>query len=153
MDGMPPLQGVAKTRVLAAQTARAAAAAWLFWKFGVEPTAHDINNLCSGTGNYLQPMRAGLTSMYRSLEQIEWDMTFKMKHKWKESGVTDIMPVNKTLRTVWIHLPCLPLTYSSSLSPWPTGFRFDAGLVALPSKRKFARIHMRDQRRHAPMDA
>lgn len=136
MDGMPPLQGAAKTRVLAAQTARAAAAAWLFWKFGVEPTAHDINNLCSGTGNYLQPMRAGLTSMYRSLEQIRWDMTFKMKHKWKESGVTDVMPVNNTLRTMWIHLPCLPMIGSSSHSPWPTGFRPDAGLVALPEQTK-----------------
>lgn len=135
VDNMPQLTGRAKALVLGAQTVRAAAAAWLFWKFGVEPTAHDVNNLCSQTGNYLQPMRAGLTSMYRSLDQIGWDMTFKMKHKHREEGITGVEP-REVRRTYWIHLPCLGLNGPDSLQPYPTGFRFDAGLIALPEKTK-----------------
>lgn len=133
VDNMPQLKGSAMTRVMAAKTARAAAAAWLFWKFGVEPTAHDVNNLCSQTGNYLKPIRAGLTSMYRSLDQIAYDMTFKMKHKWCEEGVTGVYPQEVT-RTVWIHLPCLSLYGPTSISGDPPGFRRDAGLIRLPEQ-------------------
>lgn len=131
---MPAISPLARTKVLAAKSARAACAAWLFWKFGVEPTAHDVNNLCNQAGNYLQHMRAGLGAMYRSVDAINWDMTFKMKHRWHEEGVTDVEPVSLQ-RDVWIHLPCLPIT-SNSLHPWPAGFRQDAGLVALPEQTK-----------------
>lgn len=135
VDDMPQLKGVARMKVLAAQTVRSAAAAWLFWKFGVEPTAHDVNNLCSGTGNYLQPMRAGLTSMYRSLDQIEYDMTFKMKHKWREEGITGVEP-REVSRSVWIHLPCLDLSGDSGYCRYPPGFRMEAGLLQLPEQTR-----------------
>jgi hypothetical protein len=131
MAFMPPARGRVRASLLAAKTARAAAAAWLFWKFGVEPTAHDVNNLCAGTGNYLETLRSGLTSMYRSLDEIRWDMTFKMKTRYSDPYITGVKPQLRE-REMWIHLPCLPV-YPGSEEDLPSGFNIrEDGLVALP---------------------
>jgi hypothetical protein len=135
MADMPPMDGRTRALLAAAKTVRAAAAAWLFWKFGVEPTAHDINNLCAGTGNYLGTLRSGLTSMYRSLDEIRYDMTFKMKKRHSDPFITGVSPMLRE-KDVWIHLPCLPI-YPSSEMDLPPGFYIrEDGLVDLPESVK-----------------
>lgn len=89
-------------------TVRVAAKAYLWWKFGFEPLAHDVNTFLSDAGKYISALRRALSTLYNSLEDIQSPRTFKRTRRWALPGPT--APYTRDTETgVWVFLPCFPL--------------------------------------------
>lgn len=93
---------------------RTAAKLWLWWKMGVEPIAHDVNALCSGTGNYLSSFRRGLVAMYTGLGNcVNYDATFR-KRPYHKPDLHPRSPVgDEKVRRIRLLFPMLPCMYDA----------------------------------------